>query len=192
MSTTGSRGAGLGTTVRDLVRDVPEVEAASVVSYDGLALAEALPAGMDPDRVAAMSAALLSLGERASEGLGRGRLQQVLVEGDEGLVVLVGCGDEAVLVVASPRGAKTGLVLYEARRAAARVQSLLLRDDEPVGRQALADAASEAAAAYQPRRAAPPAGVPSQGATASGPAPGAVVPRAASYAPSAGSAAPSA
>jgi hypothetical protein len=61
-----------------------EIEAAAVVSFDGLPMASALPAGMDEDRVAAMSAALLSLGERAAQGLGRGELSQVYIEGETG------------------------------------------------------------------------------------------------------------
>ena len=69
-----------------------------MVSFDGLPMASALPPGMDEDRVAAMSAALLSLGERAAQGLGRGDLSQVYVEGDNGTVFLVSADDEAVLV----------------------------------------------------------------------------------------------
>lgn len=109
-----------------------DIEAAAVVSFDGLPMASALPAGMAEDRVAAMSAALLSLGERASEGLGRGALSQVYIEGERGTVFLVACGDEAVLVAVARRGAKAGLVLYEARQAAAAVQNALRPGGEPV------------------------------------------------------------
>ena len=45
-----------------------------------------------------MSAALLSLGERAAQGLGRGELSQVYIEGDAGTVFLISADDEAVLV----------------------------------------------------------------------------------------------
>ena len=76
---------------------------------------------MDEDRVAAMSAALLSLGERAAEGLGRGELSQVYVEGENGTVFLVSADDEAVLVAVAAKGAKVGLMLFEVRRAAAAV-----------------------------------------------------------------------
>jgi hypothetical protein len=92
----GGRSAGLDRVLADLLRAVPELEAAAVVSFDGLAMASALPAGMDEDRVAAMSAALLSLGEKAAAGLGRGDLSQVYVEGDHGTVFLVSAEDEAV------------------------------------------------------------------------------------------------
>jgi predicted regulator of Ras-like GTPase activity (Roadblock/LC7/MglB family) len=124
-----SRSAQLDRVLTELVGQVPEIEAASVVSFDGLAMASALPPGMDEDRVAAMSAALLSLGERAAEGLGRGELSQVYVEGQNGTVFLVSADDEAVLVAVAARGAKVGLMLFEVRRAAAAVADALRVDD---------------------------------------------------------------
>jgi predicted regulator of Ras-like GTPase activity (Roadblock/LC7/MglB family) len=120
-----SRSSRLDRILAELVGQVPEIEAASVVSFDGLAMASALPAAMDEDRVAAMSAALLSLGERAAEGLGRGELSQVYVEGEDGTVFLVSADDEAVLVAVAAKGAKVGLMLFEVRRAAAAVGAAL-------------------------------------------------------------------
>lgn len=114
-----SRSARLDRILAELVGQVPEIEAAAVVSFDGLPMASALPPQMDEDRVAAMSAALLSLGERAAEGLGRGLLSQVYVEGEDGTVFLVSADDEAVLVAVAAKGAKAGLMLFEVRRAAA-------------------------------------------------------------------------
>lgn len=123
--THGGRSGRLDRILVELVGQVPEVEAASVVSFDGLAMASALPHGMDEDRVAAMSAALLSLGERAAEGLGRGALSQVFIEGENGTVFLISADDEAVLVAVTVKGAKTGLMLFEVRRAAAAVAEVL-------------------------------------------------------------------
>jgi len=120
-----SRSGRLDRILAELVGQVPEIEAASVVSFDGLAMAAALPAGMDEDRVAAMSAALLSLGERAAEGLGRGQLSQVYIEGENGTVFLISADDEAVLVAVAAKGAKVGLMLFEVRRAAAAVAEVL-------------------------------------------------------------------
>jgi len=124
-----SRSAQLERTLRDLLGATSEIEAAAVVSFDGLPMASALPAGMDEDRVAAMSAALLSLGERATEGLGRGALSQVFIEGESGTVFLISAEDEAVLVAVAAKGAKTGLMLYEVKRSAAKVADVLR--DEP-------------------------------------------------------------
>ena len=120
-----SRSSQLDRILSELVGQVPEIEAASVVSFDGLAMASALPVDMDEDRVAAMSAALLSLGERAAEGLGRGALSQVYIEGENGTVFLISADDEAVLVAVAAKGAKVGLMLFEVRRAAAAVADAL-------------------------------------------------------------------
>jgi predicted regulator of Ras-like GTPase activity (Roadblock/LC7/MglB family) len=128
---TGSRSERLDRALSALLTQTPEIEAAAVVSFDGLPMASALPAGMDEDRVAAMSAALLSLGERAAQGLGRGELSQVYIEGETGTVYLVSCDDEAVLVAVAAQGAKVGMMLFEVRRTAAAVADAL-RDDEPV------------------------------------------------------------
>ena len=65
--------------LRDLQASSGDVEAAAIVSVDGLSIASSLPVGTEEDRVSAMSAAMLSLGERISSELGRGLLQQVFV-----------------------------------------------------------------------------------------------------------------
>ena len=125
MSDSSSRANRLDRALADLLAQAPEVEAAAVVSFDGLPMASALPVTMDEDRVAAMSAALLSLGERAAEGLGRGSLSQVYIEGEHGTVFLVSADDEAVLVAVASKGAKVGMMLFEVRRAAEVVAEVL-------------------------------------------------------------------
>jgi uncharacterized protein len=125
MSDGARRGARLETALRDLAKHAPDVEAAAVVSLDGLPMASVLPADTDEQRVAAMSAALLSLGERASEGLGRGGLKQVYVEGEAGTVFLVGAGDRAVLAAVTGRDAKVGMMLFELRHTAGEVAAAL-------------------------------------------------------------------
>jgi predicted regulator of Ras-like GTPase activity (Roadblock/LC7/MglB family) len=125
----GSRSDRLDRAIHGLLAQTPEIEAAAVVSFDGLPMASALPPSMDEDRVAAMSAALLSLGERAAQGLGRGELSQVYIEGDAGTVFLVSADDEAVLVAVAAKGAKVGMMLFEVRRAAAAVAEVLRAED---------------------------------------------------------------
>lgn len=107
-----------------------EAEAAAVVSADGLPMASALPPHVEEDRLAAMSAALLTLGERAAEGLGRGELGQVFVEGADGYVVLMSAGPHAVLVVITSKRAKIGLALFEMRRAAAQISDVMAESVE--------------------------------------------------------------
>jgi uncharacterized protein len=115
----------LATALDDFLAVSSDVEAAAVVSSDGLPMASALPDYVEEDRLAAMSAALLTLGERAAEGLGKGELAQVFVEGVHGHVVLMAAGPDAVLVTVTTRAAKIGLVLFEMRRAAAAIATVM-------------------------------------------------------------------
>jgi hypothetical protein len=111
--------------LRGLQVDTPDVEASALVSVDGLVIASSLPSGVEEDRVSAMSAAMLSLGERIASELGRGLLSQVYVKGGNGYVVLTAVGTEAVLTVLARQGAKLGLVFLEMRRAAQGLETLL-------------------------------------------------------------------
>jgi len=95
----------------------PEIEASAVVSVDGLIMASALPVDAEEDRVSAMSAAMLSLGERIAGELGRGTLEQVYIRGDSGYVILTAIGEEAVLTAMAREDAKLGLIFLEMRRA---------------------------------------------------------------------------
>jgi len=96
----------------------PDIEASAVVSVDGLIIASALPVEVEEDRVSAMSAAMLSLGERIAEELGRGSLNQVYIKGSNGFIVLTSVGSEAVLTALARQDGKLGLVFLEMRRAA--------------------------------------------------------------------------
>ena len=115
----------LAAALDDLLAVSPDVEAAAIVSADGLPMASALPPYVEEDRLAAMSAALLTLGERAAVGLGKGDLAQVFVEGTQGYVVLMAAGENAVLVAVTSRSAKVGLVLFEMRKTAETVSAVM-------------------------------------------------------------------
>lgn len=105
-------------SLRAMQTAAPDIEASAVVSVDGLIMASALPVEVEEDRVSAMSAAMLSLGERIAGELGRGGLDQVYIRGDNGFIVLSAIGDEAVLTALARQKAKLGLIFLEMRRAA--------------------------------------------------------------------------
>jgi predicted regulator of Ras-like GTPase activity (Roadblock/LC7/MglB family) len=104
--------------LKDLQQSSPDIEAAAVVSVDGLTMASSLPADVEEDRVSAMSAAMLSLGERIASELGRGILDQVYIRGEGGFVILMSVGEEAVLTVLARSQAKLGLLFLDMKRAA--------------------------------------------------------------------------
>lgn len=115
----------LASTLSSLLESSSDIQAAALVSLDGLAMASALPDDMMEDRVAAMSAAILGLGERASAELGQGSLNQVFVEGDDGYVFLMSAGGKAVLTALAGGDAKIGLVFYDMKHAAAKIADVL-------------------------------------------------------------------
>jgi len=109
----------------DLQRSSGDVEAAAIVSVDGLSMASIMPPDIEEDRVSAMSAAMISLGERISSELGRGTLEQVYVKGETGYVILTSVGEEAVLTVMARQEAKLGLIFLDIGRTVEDLETLL-------------------------------------------------------------------
>jgi predicted regulator of Ras-like GTPase activity (Roadblock/LC7/MglB family) len=113
------------TRLRQMQAVSPDIEASAVVSVDGLIIASALPNSVEEDRVSAMSAAMLSLGERISAELGRGTLEQVYIKGADGFVMITSIGTDAVLTALAGPHAKLGLIFLEMRRAAEDIQMVM-------------------------------------------------------------------
>ena len=111
--------------LEELKSSSADVEASALISTDGLMIASALPAGMDEDSVGAMSAALLSLGDRAARELARGTLERVLLQGERGYVIMSSSGTEAVLTVLAKQNAKLGLLFLDIKRAAESLSKLI-------------------------------------------------------------------
>ncbi|MBU7024346.1 MAG: roadblock/LC7 domain-containing protein [Theionarchaea archaeon] len=116
-----SRVEKLTNLLENLEATTPDIEASAVVSVDGLMIASALPQDVEEDRVAAMSAAMLSLGERTAKELARGDLSEVYVKGENGYVVLMASGENAVLTALARKDAKLGLVFLDLKRSAEEV-----------------------------------------------------------------------
>ncbi|HGX92356.1 MAG TPA: hypothetical protein ENK35_03480 [Candidatus Tenderia sp.] len=102
-----------------------DIEASAVISTDGLMMAAQLPSGLDEDRVGAMGAAMLSLGDRTAQELSRGKLEQVLIKGDSGYVLMTHAGSEAVLSVLAKSEARLGLIFLDVKRAAESIAKLV-------------------------------------------------------------------
>ncbi|KAB8319502.1 diacylglyceryl transferase [Tolypothrix campylonemoides VB511288] len=111
--------------LQNFIYSSADVQGAILVSPDGLAIASVLPTEMDKERTAAMSASMLSLGEQIGRELVRGNIDRIFVEGEKGYGVLVGCGEEAVLLVLASTTIKQGLLFLEIKRAVAKITSLL-------------------------------------------------------------------
>ncbi len=112
----------LGHILQNFVAGLSEIQGAAIVTPDGLSLSSALPPGMDEERVAAMSAAMLSLGERIGSELSRGSIERVLIEGEQGYSILMDCGQDALLLVLAHKSAKQGILQLEIKRIVAELK----------------------------------------------------------------------
>lgn len=111
--------------LRDLQTSTPDIEASAVVSVDGLIMASSMAQNIEEDRVSAMSAAMISLGERIAGELGRGMIEQVYIRGTNGLVILMFVGEEAVLTSLVKENARLGLIFLDMKRAADDLEKLV-------------------------------------------------------------------
>src|SRR5207245_9298042 len=98
---------------------------ATVGRRDGLVVTHALPEGVDPKMVAAMAAAIVGTSEMATIQLAQGRFVRAIIESDEGKLLSLGAGDEALLVALVYDDANLGLVLLAMERAAKQVEKIL-------------------------------------------------------------------
>jgi len=121
----------LGLILQNFVSATSDVQGAALVTPDGLPLASNLPGVMDEERVSAMSAAMLSLGERIGKELARGTIDRLYVEGEEGFSILTSCGQDAVFLVLAGKTAKQGVLMLEIKRAVSELKSTLFNVGQP-------------------------------------------------------------
>ncbi len=103
--------------LQNFVSSSSDIQGAAVVTPDGLPLSSVLPGEMDEERVSAMSAAMLSLGERIGQELARGSIDRIFVDGNDGYGVLTSCGADAVFLVLASKAAKQGVLMLEIKQA---------------------------------------------------------------------------
>ncbi|HEY8430548.1 MAG TPA: roadblock/LC7 domain-containing protein [Sandaracinaceae bacterium] len=121
----GSRTEMLNRILRTLQAESPDIEAAALISEDGLLIATALPQHIEEVRIGGMSATLLALGARAGAELGLGKPEQVLIRGDHGYAVLQTASSGTVLLVIATSNAKLGLVFLDMSRAIKEIKKLI-------------------------------------------------------------------
>ena len=117
----GDKPESLTKILKELESSIPEIEAAAIVSAEGLPIASALPRDVDEARVAAMTAAMLSLGERAAAELMKGELEQVMIRGSDGYLISMAAGENAVLTVSASKNVKLGLIFLDMKRTVTKI-----------------------------------------------------------------------
>jgi len=111
--------------LKKLLAAIPEVKAAAIVSAEGLPIASALPQGVDETRIAAMTAALLSLAERSVIELDKGEFDQLYVKGSDGYLLVLQAGPNAVLTVSTTKDVRLGLIFLDCKRTCEKIAKLI-------------------------------------------------------------------
>lgn len=120
-----SRTEELNQVLYNLQASSGDIEACAIVSEDGLIIASSLPHSVEETHVAAMSAAMISMGSRTAMELNRGGLKRLFVEGENGYVVIMHAGPHAVLLAMARKEAKLGLIFLDLSRAAEKAKGIL-------------------------------------------------------------------
>lgn len=103
----------------------PGVVGSAVISTDGFTIASELPMSIEEERMAAMAAAMLALGEQATQEFDQGKLKRIFVEGERGHIIVVNAGPDALISAIARPDAKLGMVLLQMHRAADHVRQAM-------------------------------------------------------------------
>jgi len=120
-----ARTSALRSVLRELNSTSADIEASACISSDGFTLAAVLGDGVDPDRFGAMCASLLALAQRAAQEVQRGNLKLVLVEGEQGVMLLVQAGPNTILAVAAKPSKNLGMIFMDAKKFARKLVETL-------------------------------------------------------------------
>ena len=99
--------------LKDLMDNVEGVKAAQLTADTGQPLASILPSSADDMRLAAMTAALCSLSERAIGEMGLGEFEQSFIKGSKGYLLILHAGEDRVLSVSTTKDVKLAPILYK-------------------------------------------------------------------------------
>ncbi len=124
-SKTDLRASALRSVLRELNSSSTDIEASACISSDGYTMASVLGEGVDADRFGAMCASLLALAHRAAQEIQRGNLKLVLVEGEQGVMLLVQAGPDAILAVAAKPSKNLGMIFLDAKKVAQKLLGVL-------------------------------------------------------------------
>lgn len=124
------RTSALKSVLRELNASSSDIEASACISSDGFNLASVLNKDVDPDRYSAMCASLLALANRAAQEIQRGNLKLVLVEGDQGVMLLVQAGQDSILAVAAKPSRNLGMIFMNAKKFALKIIDTLEKFSE--------------------------------------------------------------
>ena len=103
---------------------MPQLTGALAASADGLVLAQD-SRGVEPEGVAALTAAALGIALRLTDATGQGGFRELLVRSDHGYLATYAAGPSAVLTLLAEGQVNVGRLHLEGRRSSSRISELL-------------------------------------------------------------------
>ena len=102
-----------------------DLYACAFITRDGIRLATSAEAREDADTLSAVTAAVLSLGQKATEMLNHGDLEELIIRGTEGYSVVRRIGEDHLLVAAGFNLNRLGLGVNLIRNASIQIDRAL-------------------------------------------------------------------
>jgi predicted regulator of Ras-like GTPase activity (Roadblock/LC7/MglB family) len=113
--------------VRSILKEFKEIAGvlgSVVVDNDGLTISADLPWNKRPERIGSLISRLLQLGERSAKAVKINPLKEMILEGDNGRIIVRNEGD-VLLIAISGKEASLGLVKIEIEEFAKRIKELI-------------------------------------------------------------------
>ena len=110
--------------ILDELKRIGGISGSAIVSKDGLAIASDL-GEKDIDTFAAMSAAMQGAAETAASELKQGSLKQIIIDADNGKIITISTGEEAILVILAKPDINLGLILLALGKASGKIADVL-------------------------------------------------------------------
>lgn len=110
--------------LKQLMQDSSEIKAAALVSVDGIMIASHSIKDVSEDQMAAMSAAMLSLGNRMAGNVLNGNIDRVMIQSNLGYVIITAVGENLLLSVVAVLNAKLAMVFHDIKSFGETIKSI--------------------------------------------------------------------
>lgn len=108
----------LNQILNNVVTNSTDIVGAAIVDNDGLLLASRFSNSVDGNRVAAVSAGLISLASRSAQQLNQGNVKQTLIQAENGNIIAVRANAGTSFVALTALSVNLGMVFMECKDAA--------------------------------------------------------------------------
>jgi len=111
--------------LKKLIKTIPKVKVAAIVSIEGLPIISILPPDIEELQVAATTATILCMAERAILELKAGNLEKMYVEGSYLNILIFAIEQNAVLMIATSKNGGLSKIFLHCRKVCKNIAKLI-------------------------------------------------------------------